>query len=62
MVEVDKIAKIVRVIASDSKIESSLSFERVNGTWEAWLGQNFVTLSDHELGELIDGLQKLRKG
>lgn len=61
MVTVNKIAKLVQVTNTDAN-QAALSFERVNEHWEAWLGQNMVKLSDRELGELIEGLQKLRKG
>lgn len=59
MVEVDKTAKIVRVSNRDVN-QAALSFERVNGNWEAWLGQNLVKLSNSEMGQLIEGLQELR--
>ncbi len=61
MVEVDNVAKIVRVSNKDAN-QSTLSFERVNEHWEAWLGPNLVKLSDREMEQLIDGLQELRKG
>ena len=61
MVEVDTIAKLVRVSNQDPN-QAALSFERVNGNWEAWLGQNLVKLSDTEIEQLIEGLQELRKG